>query len=589
MLVLALRSTTSIVPAPVLRRRALTLASSALLALLGSVLLFSFFPPRDALEARGGVLGKILSLRALADDPNVRVRVRSYEAALNMWRVSPLFGAGHGAMERLAGEEDKDLAWAGNLEVHLLVDTGLVGLSLFLALLLRILWITGRSITRARSVAARDHGLERLGALLVLLLCAQATETSWLASLWVVLGLTLAGPTSRRGDVDAAPSPRPAAPLPPLRILYVHPSDELYGSDRILLDLVERLDRSRFVPLVLLSNDVSYEGRLSKRLATEGVAVRRLRIGVLRRRVLTSPWRAAHYALDLAISTFRITALILFERIDLVHANTVTVFPAALATRLAGRRLVWHLHEIVTDRPGRAFLHALVRSLAHRIVVVSEAARASLGPAGVRAEVVSNGIAPRGPSPAPAQPPCVAYIGRLSARKGPHVLLRAAARVLAAHPNVRFLIAGDEFGGGDELRRELVSEAGRLGISASVEFRPFSEDVSSLLTQASIVVSPSILPESFGLILLEAMAFGRPVVASAHGGPSELIVDGETGLLVPPGDAAALAAALDRLLKDAGLRARLGAAGRVRAQGRYPVAESVRRFEAIYRELDPRS
>ncbi|MEO6325028.1 MAG: glycosyltransferase [Thermoanaerobaculia bacterium] len=590
-LVLALRWLTGAASLRQLRRRALVLAGALAAGLLGLLLLVLFIPERQALEGRTGVMGKIASLRSLAQDPNVRVRVRSYEEALRTWRSSPLFGAGHGAMERLAGGEDKELAWAGNLEVHLLVDTGLVGLSLFAAMLLRILWLTVRGILRGRHQAARDRGLERLGALLVLLLCAQATETSWLASLWVVLGLSLAGGLSRGDAADDAtdePATDSDSSRPPLRILYVHPSDELYGSDRVLLDLIERLDRRRFVPLVLLSSDVPYAGRLSRRLAEQGVAVRRMRIGVLRRRVLTSPLLAARYTLDVAVSTTRITALLLRERIDLVHANTVTVFPAAVAARLARRRLVWHLHEIVTARPGRGLLHALVRLLAHRIVVVSEAARQSLGKAGADARVVFNGVAVRPLAAAPDEPPVVAYIGRLSLRKGPHVLLHAAARVLRDHPDVRFLFAGDEFGGGATLRRELEAEAERLEIAGALGFRPFTEDVSPLLAQASIVVSPSILPESFGLILLEAMAFGRPVVASAHGGPSELIVDGETGLLVPARDEEALATALDRLLRDRSLRQRLGSAGRTRAQLRFPLQETVRRFEALYDELDDR-
>src|ERR1019366_7164984 len=95
----------------------------------------------------------------------------------------------------------------------------------------------------------------------------------------------------------AAPRSAPAR-AGALRILYVHPSDELYGSDRVLLELVTRLDPARFTPLVLLSTDVQYPGQLSARLTAAGIPVTRLRIGVLRRRVLRSPLALSRYLAD---------------------------------------------------------------------------------------------------------------------------------------------------------------------------------------------------------------------------------------------------------------------------------------------------
>lgn len=549
------------------------LASAATLALV-------FLVVRPALpaiaEARSGVLGKVASIGRLGEDPNVLVRLRTYEVALSLWKASPLFGAGHGAMERLRAPEDATLAWAGNLEVHALADTGLVGLvalAAFAASVALTLLLRGRTEPFPED---RRRQVERLSALAVLLLCAQATETSWLASFWVLFALALAGAGPRRTD---STEPRPT------RILFVHPSDELYGSDRVLLELVRGLDRSRYAPTVVVSCDVPYAGRLTRRLLALDVPVTSLRIGVLRRQVLSSPVRLARYAVDVAASTLRLTWILVRERTEIVHANTVTVFPAAFAAALAGRPLVWHLHEIVTERRGRAFLHVLVRLFADRIVVVSGAARESLGRGTSRtAEVVPNGVEPRPEAPPAASPPTVAYIGRLSRRKGPDVFVRAAALVSARHPDVRFLVAGDEFGGGEDVARGLRAEATRLGL-ARLELRPFREEVWPLLAEVAIVVAPSVLPESFGLVLLEAMVAGRVVVASDHGGPRELIEHGETGFLVPPGDAGALASAIDTLLSDPARARRMGEAGRRRALAHFPLERSVSRFSALYDEL----
>jgi glycosyltransferase involved in cell wall biosynthesis len=348
------------------------------------------------------------------------------------------------------------------------------------------------------------------------------------------------------------------------------------------------LDRRQVEPLVVLSSDVPYAGRLYRRLQALGIPVEHMRLGVLRRQVLTSPLKLLRYAADVTVSTARLARLLRARHIDLVHANTVTVFPAAFAARLAGCRLVWHVHEIVTDRPGRFFLHLMVTALADRLVVVSGAARASMAPFGRRAVVVPNGVEPRPYIPPPAGPPVVAYVGRLSRRKGPEVLLDAAALLIPKHPRARFVLAGDEFGGGDDLRRQLEQKAGRLGLGGSVEFRPFREEIGDVFVEASVVASPSVLPESFGLGLLEAMSYGRPVVASRLGGPTELVLDGETGFLVPPSEPAALAAALDRLLADSALAGRMGEAGRRRSAESFSLAAQAAAFHNIYEELSAR-
>lgn len=528
---------------------------------------------RGEVDPRAGIAGKISSLARPFDDPNVRARLRTYTAASAIVREAPLLGAGHGAMERLPGTEDRALAWTGNLEMHLLSDTGLAGLLLIGALVGATLLGLRRAAREAPNEDVRRRAVERLSALLVLLFCAQATDTTWLASFWVLFGLALA----------SLPRRELRARSPVLKILFVHPSDELYGSDRVLLELVRSLPRERFAPLVLLSSDVPYAGRLSRRLEEIGVPVRRMRIGVLRRQVLASPLRLLRYVVDVGRSTVAIGKLLLVERVDVVHANTVTVFPGAFAAALTGTKLVWHVHEIVTERPGRSLLNGLVAALADRLVVVSEAARDALGPAGARAELVPNGVEPR-VTTAPPAPPLVAYVGRISRRKGPDVFVRAAARVAARHPDVRFVIAGDEFGG-EDLTKELRREVALRSLEGRFAFRPFREDVSDLFAEASVVVSPSVLPESFGLVVLEAMAYGRPVIASALGGPRELVVDGETGFLVTPGDDAALADAIERLVTDPDLARRMGEAGRRRAAERFSLDVASTRFAALYEVL----
>ena len=527
------------------------------------------------LDTRTGVAGRVAALASPADDPNVAVRMKSYRAALGIWSERPWLGAGHGAMERIAAPEDFELAWAGNLEIHLLADTGLAGLALFLGFAGVVLVRTARNALGPDG-SSHPH-LESLAALLVLLVSAQTTETSWLSAFWVLFGLAVAGNEVRSESRSGVPSVRR------LKVLYVHPSDELYGSDRVLLELVRHLDRTRVEPLVLLSTDVPYRGLLGHRLEAEGVRVVRFPIAVLRRRILASLSLFTRYLVDFAGSTVRIVRLIGAERVDLVHANTVTVLPAVLAALWTGQRLVWHIHEIVPERFGKGLLARLVLLAADHAVAVSSAARTALSPReDPRLIVIPNGVADLGASPPPSSPPVVSFIGRLSERKGPQVFLAAALRLVRRFPEVRFVLAGDEPFGSEELTARLHDQARHEELQNRVIFRPFREETSDLYAEASVVVSPSLLPESFGLVILEAMAAARPVVASSVGGPAELIVDGENGFLVPPGDAEALADAIGRLLEDPERRRRMGEAGRKRALDCFPIEKTAARFGQLY-------
>src|SRR5206468_4171447 len=157
------------------------------------------------------------------------------------------------------------------------------------------------------------------------------------------------------------------------------------------------------------------------------------------------------------------------------------------------------------------------------------------------------------------------------------VLLRAAARLAASAARLRYVFCGD---GGEAAA--LARTATPLGAGV-VELVGFRRDVAACLAAADIVALPS-LREGLGVAALEAMAAGRPVVASRVGGLAEAVVHAETGLLVPPGDPTALAAALARLAGDPELRARLGAAGRERVLARYTAARMAEGTLACYED-----
>lgn len=237
---------------------------------------------------------------------------------------------------------------------------------------------------------------------------------------------------------------------------------------------------------------------------------------------------------------------------------------ATLPARLMGMRVIWMEHLVagrsLAWNPFRGLYAALSRLT--RVVTVSEAAADSLAAVGVprgRIRIIPPGVAPRPATPRQAGAPVVGAVSRLSREKNVALLLRAFARVVEDVPDATLRIFGD----GPE-REELESLAASLGIAEKTSFLGYVPDAAARCGEFDVLAVPSIR-ESFGLAALEAMGCGVPVVASKVGGLPELVLDGETGLLVPPEDDAAFAAALLRVLRDRALAARLGAAGRARA------------------------
>lgn len=289
-------------------------------------------------------------------------------------------------------------------------------------------------------------------------------------------------------------------------------------------------------------------------------------------------------------------------KLDIVHAhNGRTAFLAAAARSLAGRGcLVRTEHFLAPAHLGRTGLSGALSRAAHRrlnracdqIIAVSQAVRNAAAErdlaAAEKTVVIPNGIrpprAPRILSPAvvrarlgiPPETFLILCAARLEPEKDLTTLIDAMAIVSRSHPNACCFIAGE---GAQRARLQTAIACNALEKHAIL--LGYRSDIASLLRAANLVVLPS-PAEPFGLALLEAMAFAKPVAAACAGGPAEIVTEGVTGLLFPPGNAAVLASQILRLAKDPALAACMGEAGLSRYRAEFTVERMVRATLAAY-------
>jgi glycosyltransferase involved in cell wall biosynthesis len=405
-----------------------------------------------------------------------------------------------------------------------------------------------------------------------------------------------------------------------IRVLFVEASSGgvVGGSLTGLFHQIRGMDRGRFE-----SSMVLYETKeIEKDLAAAGVPVHH----VSRRRVpkehallnvggyhrakgiggVRASLQLARQGVRLAFeelpTALQLARVIRSTRADVVHlGNGVRAnFDGILACRLTRTPCVVHVKgfEKYSDRERWIMRHvdALIpmtraveehcasQGIKSRITQViydaldEEAYRPDRPPAEVRSELgIHNGD------------PCVGVAGNIQEWKGQQVLVEAMARVVPEVPAARGLIIGGVHRAGAAYHDELQRKIRGHHLGENVLITGFRRDIANVMNALDVVVHTSVRPEPFGRVILEGMLLGKPVVASAAGGVPELIEDAQTGFLVPPGDAEALATRLLTLLRDRELRQRMGERGRSWARKKFSLENHVQAMSAIYENLTRRN
>ena len=339
------------------------------------------------------------------------------------------------------------------------------------------------------------------------------------------------------------------------------------GTERQMTELIRRLDRTRFdVKVVCFHREGAWLRRVEAVAPVTAFPISGFaRAATVAQAASFARWCRRH----------RIQVL---QACDL-YANVFALPAAALAgvpVRIGSRR------ELNPDKSAAQIrLQRHAYRCAHAIVANSSAAKAQLereGLAPERIRVIPNGVtADRFTIARPARPVrTIVTVANLRKEKGHDVLLRAIAALSRSHGDLTFVVAGDGPRGA-----ELRALASSLGIADRVRFSGHVDDVPALLGQADAFVLPS-LSEAFPNAVIEAMAASLPVIASAVGGLLDLVDHGRTGLLVPPSDPGALAAAIESLVADPARAAQIGAAAREDVASRYSFDRMVHTFEDLY-------
>lgn len=374
----------------------------------------------------------------------------------------------------------------------------------------------------------------------------------------------------------------------------------MYGSDKVLLYLVtELLKRDLIWPIVILPE----KGPLWDELKQVGVETHVAEIAKVKRSIFT-PFGIVALLRKVFSALAQYDAIAAGRKISLVHSNTLAVLAgAAWAWRRRVKHL-WHVHELILSpklvSKGFPWLVKLASDKVMSNSTLTQQWLLSNQPQlEDRAVVVFNGLPAQAPvdaaaaldfratTGARAQDVLVVLAGRLNHWKGQDLLIDAAARLKRQGrlAGLHLAIVGDTAPGQDAIREALLRQVFEAGLNDDVSFISFVADIRPVWQAADIAVVPSTEPEPFGMVAIEAMAAGVPVVAAAHGGLLDIVENEVSGLLVPPRNADALAEALLRLAGDAQLRQRLGSNGRQRQRDLFSLESQVDRTEKVYREL----
>lgn len=381
-------------------------------------------------------------------------------------------------------------------------------------------------------------------------------------------------------------SPEPHL-IVPLTVLVVQPEGDLYGACRSMLRTLSALPRGSVRPIVCFP----WEGSASTAYRASGFDVEIVPcIAVLRRQGLR-PAGLLRLLFDIVRSGVSLARVGRRHRVDLVHSNSAFVIGGWSASMLLRKPHVWHIREVVTDKPQLVRVLAFVVKRGAKVAAVVSRAAAGMLAADQPLVVVPNGYRAE-PEPEPATGRgidgrhIVLSLGRISSTKGQQLLVEAFAGLPpAVRDSAELWIAGTVFAGNESAAEALLERVADLSLGDTVRFLGYVPDPRTLLDRAHVLCVTTRTGEGFANVALEAMTHGVVVIAASRGGIEELVRDGSSGLMAEPGNKQLLADALEGVLSDPVLHAQLVAGGH-RVASRFTPEASARCLLEVWKQAN---
>jgi glycosyltransferase involved in cell wall biosynthesis len=377
------------------------------------------------------------------------------------------------------------------------------------------------------------------------------------------------------------------------KVLVLHSSSDLYGASNSLLRSLMAFQRIGIEPTLLLSE----KGPLNEKVEALGIPVVILRLGVIRRKYFNL-LGLINRKYFIFISTIKICQLIRKENFELVLTNTTVVFSGALAAKLTRTKHIWHVREtITTPFLFKKFITLLLNTTGTVNFFVSKASRDNYLPQldMEKAKVIYNGI----DSPKfvdnhydlkkeiglESNTVVISMVARVNLLKGQKYFLEIANILLQSNKNLHFVLVGDTFPGYEYLHTELKEFISSNNLDENVTDLNFRSDIQNIMSGSDIFVLPSIQYDSLPTTVLEAMSASKPVIATGLGGSLEMLVNQETGFLIPHDNAKVAAEAIQKLIDNPTLRLAMGRRGRERVVEKFSLDLYMEKFGKLIKEI----
>lgn len=384
-------------------------------------------------------------------------------------------------------------------------------------------------------------------------------------------------------------------------ILFIHQSAELYGSDKTILMFISGLDKTKYFPVVVLP----FDGPLKTEMEKNGIKVVIAPVLKLYRKMFT-PGNLRVFFSEYKKGMSVLDKLHKEHDFKLVYSHTLAALAGIVFARKNKIRHLWHVQEILAKPKviNKAFHRILNLKSNHKTIYDSRETMLFWvkddQKLAKKSDFIWNGLdvsekpvysadeisaIRRDWFKVDKDQTVIGLVGRINSWKGQQLLLAAFKIIAPKYPGAKLVYLGSAPPNQDFFVTGLEAKIDEFSLSNRVVIIPFQNNIWPFWDAIDIGVVPSTEPEPFGMVVIEAMLSKKPVVASNHGGPTEIVADGETGFLFEPNNAQSLAENLSKLLDDPAMRKSFGQKGYERAVANFSLESHIAQFEKVFAEL----